>query len=282
MKLITVMPYKGDSYAGWKLPAEITNTRENKISAQFGRGTADTLRGLTPEEEKKWLPNILGVSVDHPNWREATKDYWCNMVVIVPEEGLILNIDTNDGEPENILQYIFYRFVVKHGDVAKNKNLIEWPKHKYYIIDAEEVKKEQTASFELRNRAAKAFLFLQQPENRDKQLWVAMCLRDKHELLPIDEHELLVFLEAKKDTVDAEKKPVGLQKFISAVNDPDLKEKALLYKYDSEGIIEKNGNSYFYGGEIMGTEKESIAWLKNPINSKSLLGMNEKLKAQTV
>lgn len=275
------MPYRGDSYAGFKLPPEIVSTKENKIPAQFEQGTSDTLRGLTFEEEKKYLPNILGISIDSQAWREATKDYWCNFVIIVPEKGLILNIDTKaDGEPENILSYIQYRFALKHGWVAKNKNLVEWPKNKFYIVDSEEVKKEQTASFEVRNRASKAFLFLQDPSNKDKRQWVAMCLKEAGESVPNGEEDLLIFLETKKDALDADKKPTGLKRFIDIVNDPNLKEKALLYRLDSEGIVEKNGNSYFYGNELLGVEIEAISWLKNPINSKYLLQMNEKLKLQ--
>lgn len=285
MKLITVKIFKGDAYDSWALPKEISSTKENRISAQFESGTVDTLRGLNPEEEKKWLSNILGVTPESQHWRETTREYWASMSILVPSEGLILNIDVfpegheRAGEPENLQQYITYRFLIKHGQVAKNKNLVEWPKHKFYILDESVVKKEQTVAFELRNRANKAFLFLQSEAGRAKLEWVALCLRDKSERLPKTTEDLLMFVESKKDLVE-NSQPIGLANFIKIVNDEDLEQKAMLYKLDSEGIVEKNGNTYFFGGEVMGTEKEATAWLKNPANSKSLLQMNEKLKTQ--
>lgn len=285
MRLVTVKIFKGDAFDGWALPKEIASTKENKISAQFEKDTSDTLRGLTFEEEKKYLPNVLGVTPDSQHWREATREYWANMVVIVPPEGLILNVDVHPsghpkaGEPENIQQYIMYRFIIKHGQVAKNKNAVEWPKHKFYILDESIVKKEQTEAFELRNRANKAFMFLQSDKGLNKAEWVALCLRDKGERLPKVFEDLMMFIEAKKDLV-VDGIAVGLTNFVKVVNDENLEQKAMLYKLDAEGIIEKNGNSYFFGGEVMGTEKEAVEWLKNPINSKSLLQINEKLKAQ--
>lgn len=285
MKLITVKIHKGDAYDSWALPKDVSSTKENRISAQFETGTADTLRGLTFEEEKKYLPNILGVTSDSQYWREQTREYWSNMSILVPSEGLILNIDVypegheRAGQPENLAQYINYRFILKHGQVARNKNLLEWPKHKFYILDESVVKEEQTQAFELRNKANKAFMFLQTEKGQGKLEWVALCLKDKSERIPKAQSELLMFVEQKKDAI-VDGAPVGLKKFLSVVNDDNLEQKALLYKLDSEGIIEKNGNSYFFGGEVMGVEVEAIAWLKNPANSKSLLQMNEKLKTQ--
>lgn len=287
MKLITIKIYKGDAYDSWTLPKEIASTKENRISAQFETGTADTLRGLTFDEEKKYLPNIVGTTPDNQQWREVTREYWSNMSILVPSEGLILNVGLYPeghekvGEPENIQQYIMYRFILKHGSVSKNKNLVEWPKHKFYISDESVIKEEQTQAFELRNKANKAFMFLQSEKGLAKLEWVALCLREKGERIPKTVNDILMFVEDKKNEV-RDKAPVGLTKFLKVVNDESLEQRAMLYKLDSEGIIEKNGNTYFFGGDVMGNEVESVAWLKNPVNSKSLLQMNERLKTQTV
>lgn len=287
MKLITIKAFKGDAYSSWALPKEIEATKESRISAQFEYGTHDTLRGFTFEEEKLYLPNLLGTSVSDPQWAAKTLEFWASYSVIIPSEGLVLNIDTypeghpRAGYPENIQQYITYRFLLKHSAVAKNKTLVEWPKHKFYILDETVVVKENTAAFELRNRANKAFMFLQTDKAAAKLEWVAMCLKDKLDKLPVTNNELLMFIESKKDAVK-DNQPVGLTNFLNVFNDDNLEQKALLYKLLSLGVVEKNGNSYFFQGEVMGNEIEAIHWLKNPVNSKSLLQMNERLKSTIV
>lgn len=273
MKLITVKSFKGDGYEGWKLPGDMANTEEPRISAQFAKGSADTLRGLNAEEEKQYLPDILGVQPDSPSWRQETKDYWCNMSIIVPEEGLILNIGLDvEGKPENVQQWMQWRFIMKHSWVSQNQKTCVWPTHKFYIIDAVEVKKEQTTDFEVKNLALKAFMYLQAESNFNKAKWVAECLRKSDEqIVNMSKNDLYMFLDKKMSEDHAA--------FTKIVKDEDLEQKALIMQLLSNNIIERNGNSYFYGEEIMGTEKETIAYLKSGVNSRQLLEMNEKLKA---
>lgn len=273
MKLITVKQFKGDGYIGWNLPGDMANTEEPRISAQFAVDSADTLRGLDSEEEKKYLPNILGVQPDSNSWRQETKDYWCNMSIIVPDEGLVLNIGTDsDGEPLNLTQWIQWRFISKHSWVAKNQKTCVWPTHKFYIVDVVEVKKDQTAEFEVRNLAMKAFMHLQSKENAIKARWVAECLRKSDEkIVGMSQEELMMFLDTKMSE--------DHKAFTKVVKDGDLEQKALIMQLLEEAVIVKNGNSYFYGEEILGVEAETIAYLKNPANSRQLLEMNEKLKA---
>ena len=53
-----------------------------RIGAAFRHG--GTLRGLSFEEEKSLLPDIIGVSNTSPDWKKATKDYWCDISLPVP------------------------------------------------------------------------------------------------------------------------------------------------------------------------------------------------------
>lgn len=287
MKLITIKSYKGDTYQTWALPKDVQSTADNRLSSTFEAGTADCLRGLTFEEEKRWLPNLIGISATDPSWSQQTREYWSNYFVLVPDEGLLLNIDLwpvghpRAGEPENLQQYIMYRFILKDSRVAKSKEE-RHNKQRFYILDEQVVKKQDEASFELRNRANKAFMFLQTEKGSAKLEWVAMCLKDKLDKLPSGTNELLMFIEAKKDAPADKSGVLGLTKFLNVFNDDNLESKALLYKMVSRGVIERNGNSYFFNGEVMGNEIEAIHWLKNPVNSKSLIQMNERLKQTLV
>jgi hypothetical protein len=280
MELITIKKYRGDSYgSAFKLPIEILDTTEDRISSQFKRGTQDVLRGLTTEEEKIYLPAIVGVAPSSEKWEEATKIFWANMSIIVPKEGLILNKAVKDGKPENVQDYIRYKFILAHSEVAMNEKSLEWPQHRYFIIDGNEVKKEQDAAFEKRLKANKEYLMLQTDEGKQKIEWVATELREKGETFDRKSaREMLKFIEMKKDEVK-DKVPVGLNRFLRVALDPNLEQKAMLNKLLEHGIIDLNGNSYFYDGDILGVAEEAIAWIKNPLNSKAMLEIQEKLKA---
>lgn len=280
MKLITIKPFNGESYTGFKLPPEVASTQEHRISAQFGPGSADTLRGLSPEEEKKWLPDILGVQPTDNFWREATKYYWADMSIIIPDEGLILNIGMkDDGEPIKLLDYIRYRFICKQSEVAKNQKECVWPTHRFYIVDVEEVKKDQLSDFEVRNKANNAFMHLQQESNYTKAKWVAEVLRKSDEkIVHMNREELFMFLEKKKDE-SLNNTDTKVIKFADVVKNPNLEQEAMIMEFLGAGILEKNGNSFFYGDAIIGEKKEAIAWFKNQVNSRQILEMKEKLKA---
>lgn len=60
---------------------EVVYNRNRIGSALKGN---DVLRGLTTEEERKYLPSIVGVSPDSPNWDKAIRDYWVNITHTVP------------------------------------------------------------------------------------------------------------------------------------------------------------------------------------------------------
>lgn len=280
MKLVTVKFNDNSSYSAFNLPADVASTADQKISAQFAAETADTLRGLSPEEEEKYLPKLLGVQVKAEQWPIVTRDYWANMSIPVPAEGLILNITIKeDGEPLILGDWIKWRFICKHSEVAKNKKSVEHG-HRFYMIDVEELKKDQIGEFEIRNRTNKAFMSLQAESNLTKAKWVAEVLRKADEkIVGMSKDEIYMFLEKKKDEILAEIEPKEKTKFIDVVNDENLEQKSMLMEFLGRQVIEKSGNSYYYGESILGDERETILWFKNQANSRTILEMKEKLKA---
>lgn len=43
----------------------------------------DVLRGLTYKEEEDLLPDLIGTSAKSPEWKKATKEFWCNLTIEV-------------------------------------------------------------------------------------------------------------------------------------------------------------------------------------------------------
>jgi hypothetical protein len=59
---------------------------KHKIGSSFEPGGTTPLRGLTFEEERKFLPNIIGVSADSDKFTAACDNYWKNISTEVPAE----------------------------------------------------------------------------------------------------------------------------------------------------------------------------------------------------
>ena len=59
------------------LPGDDPTLYNVKLGASLKGGSP--LRGLTHEEEEKYMPDIINHSVNDNNWRRATKDYWNNI-----------------------------------------------------------------------------------------------------------------------------------------------------------------------------------------------------------
>lgn len=73
-----------------EVPIEFLHNKK-KIGSSFKNNSI--LRGLTYEEEKILLPNIIGDSPTNSSWNESTKEYWANLSRNVPYgEGLELEI----------------------------------------------------------------------------------------------------------------------------------------------------------------------------------------------
>lgn len=77
-----------------------------RVGSSFRGG--DVLRGLTLEEEKAYLPTILGVSDVSQNWGLLTREYWANISKDVPigekpEDGLKLETGMYYATKEGLL-----------------------------------------------------------------------------------------------------------------------------------------------------------------------------------
>lgn len=148
-----------------------------KIGASF-KGQ-DTLRGLTPAEEARFLPEIIGVVASADIWYKATKEFWLNISRPVPEEGLKLETGlmytSNDdyeadkkaertkegaiinpkGKPINTADYVLWRYCLVYNkiantteDIGKSPNIIFYiySKEKEIVIKKEAFKAKQNAN----------------------------------------------------------------------------------------------------------------------------------------
>jgi hypothetical protein len=141
----------------------------------------DVLRGLSFKEEEMLLPDIIGHSVSSPEWKRATREYWCDITLEVAANdinghggGLVLetgftypdkqsaekgrkeeereinafnaalengkeyemdfSVRYEVGKVINPANFIAYKFILKHPEVANRvDDLYKTPRILYYI-----------------------------------------------------------------------------------------------------------------------------------------------------
>jgi hypothetical protein len=101
-----------------------------RISCQFKRGSKDVIRGLSYEEELKYLPRILGLKPDHDTWETRVKDFWLNFNISI-QAGMPVELEagfrfkygsTTEAEPIDIDGYMKYNFAKENSNVGDADN----------------------------------------------------------------------------------------------------------------------------------------------------------------
>ena len=83
------------------LPKEVRANAISKISSVYVN--RQPLKGVEGEEAKKIMNGLLDVGPDHVDWPRHEKQFWTNMVIKVPFEGVQLEIGLReDGLPFNL------------------------------------------------------------------------------------------------------------------------------------------------------------------------------------
>lgn len=293
-----------------RAPQDIKDLSTKKIGSVYTR-TGDILRGLSLEEEKYYLPSVLGLASNDPAFGKATRLFWADMSIILDaEEGdLELSIggqfinekDTNGNEvqrfiPDNIMDWIRYRFVQKHPKVAyKREDIIgedgsttvNDKKYMYYLENKEDIQQKETELLGVKLDADKLFIQLFQKANgeynKDKIEWIIDMYKSE-----VDDDNTDTKTFANKEAEDwinrvqlylYAKKEKAPDRFLKILKDELLEEKAFLMRCISEGLLQKIGNTIVDDQLPIGESlKEAAIYIKNPKNSKFLLSLKERLK----
>ena len=239
-----------------RLPVEIIDDTYAHLGGGFDSETGSTLRGISFDEEKALLPDIISCSPSSMDWSTKTKDFWDKFDIPVPNYGKILNITTEKikfqipGEggkiididrPQVTLDYLIYRYALKHSEVAKNlEECLALKEKQFYIEDQDAEIKAKTTTLDVKNKAKAKYLELCAGEVKDESVLKAVAYNTKElhgASIPTKLPELLVFL----DTV-AEKYPAG---FYAAASDPNLKDRAFVSQLLDYQIITSAGNQIY-------------------------------------
>lgn len=292
------------------LPGSDPTIASPKIGSSL-KGRAP-LSGLSLEEEKKYLPEVIGTSPSDVNWRKEVRDYWNNISERVPHDsesadarlpGRVIRVEVvfpnkqlaadfekansfdkkalimELGEivPADTADYILFRYVLVYRKVANDmKDMYKSNGIRFYLYSKDQQTKQSYSSFKLRTRAMNLFVTVMEDSDKvDAILRLFNQDPDNENVFPLVEDKHLIL----EDLIKANPK-----KFLDYANDKELKAKSFILKAVDKGFIVKppNTDSYYYGDDrevLLGHSlMDAVHFIKNKDNKN--MQIVDNIKAQ--
>jgi len=250
------------------LPKEVQAEAVSKLSSVYVN--RQPLKAFDPEDEDKYLKGILDVNPDHVDWPKHSKIFWAELSVPVGFTGVELEIgmDSKD-RPISILDFIKYRFALKHPQVALTKEEMDKTTGKrFYIQDLSREDSTRNNEIQVLKDSDKEFIKLSADPVAMKRV-------------------LRILSNANPDILSAEQiennlyavKSADPKKFLRIATDTNLAVKADIEEMVSSGVLRRIGNQVIFIDEVIGeTLEDAVIFMKNKKNSGQLTIMRAKLK----
>lgn len=251
------------------IPANLYEESKKKIGSYFSEHGGTVGTGLTIEEEKKFMPRILGVAPTDITYNKQVQEYFANMTIDVPATGVNLEVGLDsDGEPLNLNDYIKWKFVQACPEVARSQEEMNSMKHLYFLYDP---KLKLEADYEkLRNKKDAYKEFIKLSVNENKLLAVmAVCGIEAPSKLDTKTRELTMEKFVTENP----------GRFMEVLADSNLEMKAFILDCIRTGILQRIGTAILNGDQRLGgTMEEAIEKLKDKTESETLTVLKARLQ----
>jgi len=251
------------------LPKEVrAGAKVNIGSIYVGR---QPLRGVEGEESHKLLASILDVPPGHEQWPKQEKDFWASMTLKVPFEGVELNITVDEaGNPENVMDYITWKWCLKHRQVADSEKAMQDDGAKrFYIYDPQRDLLKKNTEVKLKKEADKEFIKVSSDFDKMRRLMRLLSKGSNPETLTDMEIENQLY-NIKND------KPALFLKYST---DKHLDLRAEIEEMVQANVLRTIGNQIIYGDETIGENiTDAIVYFNNKKNSGQVNAMRAQLK----
>lgn len=272
-KFVTI--YRRESAA--RLPQEIKDQAVLKLSSGI-TSSGIPLKGISIEEEEKFLPSIVGVPPTHPEFANKVNTWYNNLSKPVTKEGLKLNVSTSEvtGMPEVPIDYLVYRRALADKRVANSKQqLLSDQFYTFYINDEEEEKDKKLKSLKEKETAQKEYFKVK--ENEALVDWVLQVFAQR-EGEKTNKYSNLA--KEDKDLVLDKMVTTYPKAFVALATDKDLELKAEILSMVDYGVLTKSGNRFIHGTEPLGDSlDEAVAYFKSAKNQTEYVKLKAKLEA---
>ena len=250
------------------LPKEIlAGARVSIGSIYVGR---QPLKGFEDEESKRHLRRILDVPPDHPDWARQEKEFWANMSLKVPFEGVELDITLDEnGDAVNPQDYATFRWCQRHRQVGATKAEMDTDAlKKFYIYDPEQDLIKSNNLIKLKKDADREFIKISSDEDKMRRVLRVMTKQNTDKLSPMEVENNLYGAKDKEPA-----------KFLKVSGDKNLDIIAEIEEMVEKGVLRKIGNQIIHEDETIGSDvKEAVIYFNNKKNSGAINAMRAKLK----
>jgi hypothetical protein len=243
--------------------------------------------GLTFEEQRILLPEMVDCEPEDRNFRAKVKEYYQNMRTIVPfKEGRKLEVgllaDTlapvsEKNKPLNLADYLAYRHALKSPEVSPTREAAERNMlTKYYIFDPLAAELKDVAKNAARDKALETYLLVKKEPKK-----VDMLLT----LLLVDPYDPKKFAGANKDALKAEKLKSLVESdpksFMDAYENKFFEETYLVKTLCKLQILREVGSQVIdlETGRTLGHDMtETAAWIHDEANNERLLLLKARMQ----
>lgn len=237
--------------------------------------------GLTFDEEKVLLPELVRVEATDKNFRAVVTNFYHEFLTKIPKEGIKLQVSlkddnqecSEDNMPLNVKDYVTYRHIKDHPDVAPNQMEAERGYNKkYYIVDPEGASKEAMKVNELEDKATAVYMKYKDDIIRQDQILTMLGVNIRGMKTEDKILKLKDFTRKDAKSNEYEQKEV-FSRFIKIAEDKDLEYRYLIQEMVGAQYLTKVGTAIHLteSGDTIASDMDgAVMYYKNPKNSKEL------------
>lgn len=254
-----------------------------KIGSSLRHGVQN--RGLDAEEERKYLPTLIGSDPLKSDWAVATENYWKNISVNVPDTEMGLQLEVGfmfptqedadqykNGVPINIPDYVLHRYCLVYRKVANSiEDVDKSPQIVFYLHD---INKDLKQKVDVTKQKQKAYAeYLKIVDDEDTVNLVLLVLEVNKLGIKMEKDDKMIALQSI-----IEDRPFD---FLKVVLDEDLKIKAFIKRCLSKKLLTNIPNTSIYskGDDVIANSLEQlIALFKSPEGEPIVTHLKANLK----
>ena len=267
------------------------SSNKEAIGGYFEKSTSQRIgSGLTLEEEKILLPNIIDISADDRDFRKKVTGFFNDLSTDVPADtGVDLEIGlikdntqpiSEDNLPISIMDFIRYRHALGHPWVTASKEAGEGNMtKKFYIFDKEAVQKKKTTVHAEKDAATEAFFKVKKDPKLVDQMLTLMGVDVRN-------------YNAQKDSAGAKEEllrnlaDTRSTDFKKIYDEGELEVRAWIEAMVTTGILKRVGKRILDpeadatspNSEIGVTTDDAIFWFKDDENSAAVTALKARLQ----
>lgn len=241
------------------LPIEIQRENPVPYTPGFKEGTTSVIKGITFEEQKKLLPNLIGVSDSSPDYQNKVDEFYYEFTFAIPFDGMFIEVGINeDGSPVNIREYILGKLMTEDRRVAKKEEDIENSHFfDYTLVYQDEENKKEIKKYEKQKEADIEFVkLISSVENKSKIKHLAVVNKDFFKLTVFAINELT---EPQRELKLKEFVNTDPVLFLKQIKNENLKYLSFIHSALDIGMYSQAGESIYFEDSQIGVSIDNVA-----------------------